>query len=104
MSHIQNMDNLCILCKKSFKGYGNNAEPIATGVCCDSCNLRVKTTRFPLRSYPHVLNNGTLVIRDELPSGNIEDSVVLSSKNFGFGFRPNPKLEHCVVDKMHKRD
>ena len=29
----------CCICKKEFKGYGNNPEPIKTkGVCCDECN------------------------------------------------------------------
>lgn len=28
----------CCLCKKKYSGYGNNAQPLKTGVCCDSCN------------------------------------------------------------------
>lgn len=28
----------CCICKKEFKGYGNNAEPIKKGTCCDKCN------------------------------------------------------------------
>lgn len=28
----------CVICKKEIKGYGNNAEPIAKGKCCNDCN------------------------------------------------------------------
>jgi DNA-directed RNA polymerase subunit RPC12/RpoP len=30
----------CVLCKKIYEGYGNNAEPITKGQCCDECNRR----------------------------------------------------------------
>ena len=29
---------VCVICKKEYEGYGNNAEPIAKGMCCDNCN------------------------------------------------------------------
>lgn len=28
----------CCLCGKEIKGYGNNAEPLDSGRCCDDCN------------------------------------------------------------------
>lgn len=28
----------CCVCGKTFVGYGNNADPVADGVCCDECN------------------------------------------------------------------
>lgn len=28
----------CSICGKIFYGYGNNAEPINKGRCCDTCN------------------------------------------------------------------
>jgi hypothetical protein len=28
----------CKICKKQFKGFGNNAEPVKKGKCCNSCN------------------------------------------------------------------
>jgi hypothetical protein len=37
---------ICAICKKKFSGYGNNAEPVAEGQCCDSCN---KTKVVPAR-------------------------------------------------------
>ena len=36
----------CILCGKEFKGYGNNAEPLKKGVCCNECNLKVIIERI----------------------------------------------------------
>ena len=31
----------CVICGKVFTGYGNNAEPVADGECCDKCNSDV---------------------------------------------------------------
>ena len=28
----------CAICNKEYEGYGNNADPIAQGRCCDACN------------------------------------------------------------------
>ncbi len=42
----------CCICHKSFNGYGNNAAPVADGICCDDCNIekvipaRLKEFRF----------------------------------------------------------
>ncbi len=29
----------CVICGQPIIGYGNNAEPVANGYCCDECNL-----------------------------------------------------------------
>jgi hypothetical protein len=29
----------CCLCDREFSGYGNNAEPLKIGICCDVCNV-----------------------------------------------------------------
>lgn len=31
----------CVICKKLYTGYGNNAGPVKSGQCCDSCNWKV---------------------------------------------------------------
>lgn len=31
---------ICCICKKPFEGYGNNAEPVCSGSCCDECNMK----------------------------------------------------------------
>ena len=34
-----NNTQICSICGKEYDGYGNNAEPINDGRCCDECNL-----------------------------------------------------------------
>lgn len=31
----------CVICGKKLNGYGNNAEPVKMGLCCDDCNIKV---------------------------------------------------------------
>lgn len=31
----------CVICGKEFEGYGNNAQPVKDGLCCDDCNTKV---------------------------------------------------------------
>lgn len=28
----------CCICKRRFTGWGNNAQPVKDGKCCDECN------------------------------------------------------------------
>lgn len=54
--------HICCICGKTFKGYGNNPEPLkdsmdpATGsvqVCCDECNLnKVLPARLAIYKSP----------------------------------------------------
>lgn len=30
----------CVICGLDFLGYGNNAEPLKKGICCDDCFRR----------------------------------------------------------------
>jgi len=30
---------ICVICKDLSVGYGNNAQPINNGVCCNYCNF-----------------------------------------------------------------
>ena len=34
------MEKKCCICGKEFIDYGNNAEPVRRGICCNSCNAR----------------------------------------------------------------
>jgi len=38
--------NRCSICEEQYKGYGNNAEPINSGRCCDTCNHKVIQARL----------------------------------------------------------
>lgn len=35
----------CVVCGREFFGYGNNADPVAIGICCDECNTIVVARR-----------------------------------------------------------
>lgn len=39
---------ICCVCGKEFTGYGNNAQPIVDGICCDECNNLVILRRMEL--------------------------------------------------------
>jgi len=32
---------ICSICQRLFKGWGNNAQPVNNGRCCDECNAKV---------------------------------------------------------------
>lgn len=36
---------VCSICGKEFTGYGNNAEPVNDGICCNECNFEVVIPR-----------------------------------------------------------
>ena len=36
----------CSICFRDFRGFGNNAEPINSGRCCDGCNNLVIMARM----------------------------------------------------------
>ncbi len=37
--------HVCSICGKPYTGYGNNAQPINDGRCCDECNAKVVIPR-----------------------------------------------------------
>ena len=47
---LENIDiqelNDCVLCEAEIIGYGNNAEPLAEGRCCDECDAKVILERI----------------------------------------------------------
>ena len=32
---------ICVICGEKYTGFGNNAQPIEAGQCCDGCNRMV---------------------------------------------------------------
>ena len=53
----------CCICGKEIEGYGNNAEPVRDGRCCDSCNWDVV---LPAR----ILKLGVVIDRQEARVGD----------------------------------
>jgi hypothetical protein len=37
---------ICSICQEEYEGWGNNAQPINDGQCCDACNYFVIMARF----------------------------------------------------------
>ena len=38
--------DICSICFEEYRGYGNNAQPINDGQCCDECNNIVMISRL----------------------------------------------------------
>lgn len=58
------MKKICVLCGEEFEGYGNNAAPLAEGICCDSCNVEVVKKRI---SFFDTTDYAIQKYEDELP-------------------------------------
>lgn len=41
MTNKEDNSKICCICGKRYHGYGNNAEPVKDGECCDKCNYNV---------------------------------------------------------------
>lgn len=37
--------HICSICGKEFDGFGNNAEPVNDGICCNKCNNEIVIPR-----------------------------------------------------------
>lgn len=51
----------CSICGKKFTEYGNNAQPINDGICCDKCNYSVvvpKRLEVAFSIKPHKKSDG----------------------------------------------
>ena len=42
---------ICSICGQKYEGYGNNAQPVNDGNCCDKCNA---TIVIPRRFQDHI--------------------------------------------------
>ena len=43
---IMGLKMKCVICKEEITNFGNNAEPLAKGRCCDVCNEKVIAYRL----------------------------------------------------------
>lgn len=95
------MEKKCCICEKYFIGYGNRAEPIKAGVCCDSCN---KEFVLPGRLISRSKDAGLTfeIIKTKIQLNSIEQKLL--NKNFWFMrhtshliIYQNPESEEKVV-------
>ena len=42
----KSIKKLCSICKRYYTGWGNNAQPLNKGRCCDFCNASVVAARI----------------------------------------------------------
>lgn len=45
----------CCLCNRDIIGFGNNAQPLGEGICCDECNIKVIIKRL---EYSNLMKGG----------------------------------------------
>lgn len=43
---MKNDSKICSICQDDYVGFGNNAEPINNGRCCNDCNRIVVAARL----------------------------------------------------------
>ena len=43
--HDDEDEHECCICHEFFSGFGNNANPVVDGICCDRCNAQVVIPR-----------------------------------------------------------
>ena len=64
---------ICCICKKPFDGYGNNAEPVCAGSCCDECNMKeVIPARLRMLDNSSAEDIDEAVLNETDESGNDE--------------------------------
>lgn len=44
--YTQHAKNKCVICNGDIIGYGHNAQPLAEGICCDKCNMKILMERM----------------------------------------------------------
>lgn len=54
---INDADKTCVICGKEITGYGNNAEPVKKGLCCDKCN-KEKVIPARVAAMGAIMNKG----------------------------------------------
>ena len=88
----------CVICGKEFVGYGNNAEPVKSGACCDECNAKVVV--------PARLKKLRLVKKNEnLDNAKVEDKArEVVDPTYADAIRKNEKNKKVrdAVTKMTK--
>ena len=66
----------CVLCGKEFEGYGNNAQPVKDGLCCDECNMKVVIPARLKKSGLTEAKKDEEEVPEKIKSVNIDPEVV----------------------------
>lgn len=65
----------CVICGHDFEGYGNNAYPVADGICCDKCN-REKVIPARLKQLKQTTNKKNLKEDKDIPDIAVKDDTL----------------------------
>lgn len=83
---------VCVICGKEYDGYGNNAQPVKDGKCCDKCNQEVvipaRIKKMGLKEEAEDLDIDTKV---EIMEPETLDDLELEKEE-------SDKKEDCCVD------
>lgn len=96
------MEKKCCICGREFNGFGNNANPIREGSCCDYCNTRfVNSARVFLSKNPGVINNFEIVKSNkeltEIEQKLLERDFEIISTFSSMKLYKNPETEESVI-------
>lgn len=69
------MKELCCICHQPIEGYGNNAEPVCAGRCCDKCNYEVVIPERIAQIKKSANKEEALKEADEMPELEKEEEV-----------------------------
>jgi hypothetical protein len=67
----------CSICGRRYKGFGNNAQPINDGRCCDYCNQKVIVERLIryYKRYDSKKEENEQYAKERRIKDNLEDSL-----------------------------
>lgn len=68
----------CVICNNVYEGYGNVAQPLADGYCCDGCAGKVIQERLRL-SFAEVRANKAKKAEDDEETARLDASGKSSS-------------------------
>lgn len=89
---------VCSICGKEFTGYGNNAEPVNDGICCNECNFEVVIPRRMTERYnasSEESGKATDSVKDDKANG-----VASKKKCIGFLIEFNDIKHWMVIEDM----
>ncbi len=94
-----NDKKICSICGKEYDGFGNNAEPVNDGKCCDDCNINVV---IPARLADNKLTEGNEVQEEKeeeiIPEEPVETEAVDGEET------AEESAEVTVEDEIHDSD
>ena len=94
----------CIICGKEIKGVGNNAQPLADGVCCNKCNERVLIMRMMMVAYQYADAKGKEHFKQKAREHNSDHPAVVGAKCLIVDMEGEPNYNGCIGTITHIDD